>query len=90
MNEQIDPFEEKFRRWLHGVHMDEKARREEANLIDLVNGLQERGHSVTYDYLSRYIFVDAEKPGALTITMLVAQEMDPQELLRWVEERNKR
>ena len=85
-----DLFEEEFQRWLHSVHMDEKACREEANVIDLVNGLQERGHTVTYDYLYRYIFVDAEKPGSLTITLQVARQADPQELLRWVEERSKR
>jgi len=90
MSEQIDPFEEEYRRWLHGVHMAEKARREEANLIDLVNGLQERGHSATYDYLHRYIFVDAEKPRSLTITMQVARQTPSQELLQWVEERSKR
>jgi hypothetical protein len=89
VSEQIDSFEEEFQRWLHSIHTDAKARREEANLIDLVNSLQERGHSVTYDYFYRYIFVDAEKPRSITITMQVARQTDPQVLMQWVEERGK-
>src|SRR5258708_23361444 len=71
-----DPFEEEFRRWLRGIWWEEKCRREEANMIDLVNGLGERGYRVTYDYLNRNIFIDEQ----LTITMQVARETKPEEL----------
>ena len=80
-----DPFEEEFQRWLRGIWWEEKCRREEANLIDLVNELGERGHKITYDYLNRYIFVDEK----LTITLQAAREMKPAELLQWVEDRRK-
>src|SRR5258708_35509443 len=80
-----DPVEEGFRRWLGGIWWEEKCRREEANMIDLVNGLGERGYRVTYDYLNRYIFIDEQ----LTITMQVARETKPEKLLQWVEMRLK-
>ena len=81
----VDAFDRAYREWLHGVHCEAKARQEEANMIDLINGLQERGHHLTYDYLDRYIFVDAK----LTITTQVARETKPETLLQWVEERVK-
>ncbi len=83
----IDPFEQEFVRWLRGIQQDAKARQEDANLTTLVNTLQQQGHTITWDYMGRYIFVDADGPQPLTITMENAREMPPEQLLQWVKER---
>jgi len=79
----VDAFERAYRDWLRGVRYEAKVRQGNANMTDLINGLQERGHHITYDYLNRYIFVDTK----LTITMRVAREEKPETLLQWVEDR---
>ncbi len=78
----IDPFEQAFQDWLHGVQYEARTRREDANMTALVNTLQERGHRITYDYRNRYIFVDEK----ITITMHVAREERPETILRWIED----
>ncbi len=83
----VDAFNKAFDNWLRGVQHENRVRQEDANLTALVNGLQKRGHVVTYDNLYRYIFVDANTPYSCTITMHVARETEPKQVLQWVDER---
>jgi hypothetical protein len=83
---EIDPFDKAFNDWLRGVHQDAKARQEDHNLTMLVNTLQQRGHTIKFDNLGYYIFVDVETENPLTITMQNAREMDTETLFKWVEQ----
>lgn len=80
-----DPFEQHFQQWLQGVAWEAKTQQEERNLNTLVRTLRERGYVVKLEP-PYYIQVNPDTPMRLTITARNAREMEPAQLLVWVEE----
>jgi hypothetical protein len=76
-----DPFEEHFQQWLHGIWWEEKCKQKNAYVTAFINGLQKRGHVVSFDYTLLHIMVD----NTLAITLRNASETPPEELLQWTE-----